>query len=98
MGGQVQPEASDHGSGSGDLGCHAIGNPDTATLSGTEERLALPLAMLLIRSVGAGVQTPAVNAVIPELAPKEELMRCNAVNASMQSLVQFAALRQQASF
>ena len=47
--------------------------------------------MLLIRSVGAGVQTPAVNAVIPELAPKEELMRCNAVNASMQSLVQFAA-------
>lgn len=60
-------------------------------LSGTEERLALLLAMLLIRSVGAGVQTPAVNAVIPELAPKEELMRCNAVNASMQSLVQFAA-------
>lgn len=34
-------------------------------LRGTEERLALPLAMLLIRSVGAGVQTPAVNAVIP---------------------------------
>ena len=60
-------------------------------LSGTEERLALLLAMLLIRSVGAGVQTPAVNAVIPELAPKEELMRCNAGNASMQSLVQFAA-------
>ena len=91
MGGQVQPEASDYGSGSGDRGCHAIGNPDAATLSGTEERLALLLAMLLIRSVGAGVQTPAVNAVIPELAPKEELMRCNAVNASMQSLVQFAA-------
>ena len=31
VGGQVQPEASDYGSGSGDRGCHAIGNPDAAT-------------------------------------------------------------------
>lgn len=45
----------------------------------------------LIRSLGAGVQTPAVNAVIPQLVPGEQLMRFNGVNATIQSLVQFAA-------
>ena len=39
----------------------------------------------------AGIQTPAVNAVIPQLVPEEHLMRCNGINAAMQSAVQFAA-------
>ncbi len=49
------------------------------------------LVISVIRSVGAGVQTPAVNAVIPNLVPEEYLMKYNGVNATMQSIVQFAA-------
>ncbi|MDO4548598.1 MAG: MFS transporter, partial [Clostridia bacterium] len=49
------------------------------------------ITMSVIRSVGAGVQTPAVNAVIPQLVPEAQLMRFNGINATMQSVVQFAA-------
>lgn len=49
------------------------------------------LAMSVIRSFGAGIQTPAVNAVIPQLVPENQLMRYNGINATMQSVVQFAA-------
>lgn len=49
------------------------------------------LVMSIIRSVGAGIQTPAVNAVIPQLVPESQLMRFNGINVTMQSLVQFAA-------
>ena len=49
------------------------------------------LAVSALRSVGAGVQVPAVNAMIPQLVPEAQLMRFNGVNATMQSAVQFAA-------
>lgn len=49
------------------------------------------LLMSIIRSAGAGVQNPAVNAVIPQLVPEEHLMRYNGINATMQSVVQFGA-------
>lgn len=49
------------------------------------------LVMSVIRSIGAGIQTPAVNAVVPQLVPEPELMRYNGINAVMQSAVQFAA-------
>ena len=49
------------------------------------------LVMSVIRSLGAGVQTPAVNAVIPQLVPEDQIMRFNGINATMQSVVQFAA-------
>lgn len=49
------------------------------------------LIMSFIRSAAAGVQTPAVNAVIPQLVPPENLARWNGVNATLQSLVQFLA-------
>lgn len=49
------------------------------------------LVMSVIRSLGAGIQTPAVNAVIPQLAPEDQLMRYNGINATMQSIVNFAA-------
>ena len=51
--------------------------------------LAALLLMSIIRSVGAGIQNPAVNAVIPQLVPEEYLMRYNGINATMQSFVQF---------
>lgn len=59
----------------------------------TEESLLLGglLVMSMIRSIGAGIQTPAVNAVLPQLVPEDQLMRFNGINATMQSLVQFAA-------
>lgn len=53
--------------------------------------LSALLGMSIIRSVGAGVQTPAVNAVIPHLVPEEYLMRYNGINATLQSIVQFVA-------
>lgn len=49
------------------------------------------LFMSILRSLGAGVQTPAVNAVIPQLVPTDQLMRFNGFNATMQSVVRFAA-------
>lgn len=49
------------------------------------------LIMSVIRSFGAGIQTPAVNAVIPQLVPEKQLMRFNGINATMQSVVQFTA-------
>ena len=49
------------------------------------------LAMSVLRSFGAGIQTPAVNAIIPQLVPEDQLMRYNGINATMQFVVQFAA-------
>lgn len=49
------------------------------------------LVMSVIRSLGAGIQTPAVNAVIPQLVPEGHLMRYNGINATMQSIVNVAA-------
>lgn len=49
------------------------------------------LIMSILRSLGAGIQTPAVNAVIPQLVPADQLMRFNGINATMQSIVRFAA-------
>jgi len=52
------------------------------------------LALLIVsalRSVGAGVQLPAVNATTPMLVPEEQLMRFNGINATLQSIIQFAA-------
>ena len=53
--------------------------------------LSALLAVSIIRSVGAGIQTPAVNAVIPQLVPEEYLMKYNGLNATVQSIVQLAA-------
>ena len=49
------------------------------------------LIMSIIRSLGAGIQGPAVNAVIPQLVPEDQLMRYNGINATMQSIVNLAA-------
>lgn len=49
------------------------------------------LAVSALRSFGAGVQTPAVNAVIPLLVPEDRLMSFNGICAALQAAVQFAA-------
>jgi DHA3 family macrolide efflux protein-like MFS transporter len=40
-----------------------------------------------IRALGTGIQTPAVGAFLPQLAPEEHLTKVNATNGSIQSLV-----------
>jgi DHA3 family macrolide efflux protein-like MFS transporter len=60
-------------------------------ITGESVLLAALLLMSIIRSAGAGIQNPAVNAVIPQLVPEEHLMRYNGINATMQSVVQFGA-------
>jgi len=44
-----------------------------------------------IRSFGAGIQSPAVNALIPQLVPEDKLMKINGINGSIQSLTFIAA-------
>ena len=53
--------------------------------------LSALLVISIVRSIGAGVQTPAVNAMIPHLVPAEYLMKYNGINATIQSIVQFIA-------
>jgi DHA3 family macrolide efflux protein-like MFS transporter len=50
------------------------------------EKLWLMLVCVGIRSVGLGVQMPAVNAFIPMIAPREHYDRVNGVNSTMQSV------------
>lgn len=47
--------------------------------------LWLVYAALAVRSIGAGVQTPAVSALLPQIVPTAQLMRVNGINASIQS-------------
>lgn len=53
----------------------------------------LPVLVLVsgLRSIGSGIQTPAVSAVIPQIVPEKQLIRYNGINSSMMSIVQFAA-------
>ncbi len=53
--------------------------------------IPLLLAVSALRSVGAGIQTPAVGSVIPQLVPEEHLLRYNGVSGAMMSIVQFAS-------
>lgn len=46
-------------------------------------------AVLIIRSAGTGIQTPAVNAIFPQLVPKEHLMRMNGLNSTLSSFMMF---------
>ena len=53
--------------------------------------LWLLFVVLSIRSIGAGVHMPAVGAVIPQLVSQDKLMKINAANGSLQSLMTFIA-------
>ncbi|KFJ08090.1 MFS transporter [Bifidobacterium tsurumiense] len=47
--------------------------------------------VLFVRSVGAGIQSPAVGAFIPEITPSQHLMRVNSLNGTLQSLLNIVA-------
>jgi DHA3 family macrolide efflux protein-like MFS transporter len=55
-------------------------------LSGISD-LWLIFLVMAVRSVGAGVQMPAVSAVIPQIVPADKLMRINGINSSIQSVI-----------
>lgn len=49
------------------------------------------IAISILRSAGAGVQGPAVNAMIPQLVPQDNLMRVSGINGSVMSIVNLVA-------
>jgi DHA3 family macrolide efflux protein-like MFS transporter len=49
------------------------------------EDLWLIYLVMAVRSVGAGIQMPAISALIPQIVPTEKLMRVNGINSSVQS-------------
>lgn len=53
-------------------------------LSGIND-LWLIFLVMAVRSVGAGVQMPAVSALIPQIVPADKLMRINSINSTIQS-------------
>ena len=55
-----------------------------AFLSGAGE-LWMILAAMAVRSAGAGIHTPAVGALLPQIVPTDHLMRVNGINTSIQS-------------
>jgi DHA3 family macrolide efflux protein-like MFS transporter len=40
-----------------------------------------------IRSVGGGIQSPAVNALLPQIVPAERLIKVNSINSTLQPLI-----------
>ncbi len=47
--------------------------------------LWLIFAVLAVRSAGAGIQTPAVGALLPQLVPADRLLSINGINQSIQA-------------
>jgi DHA3 family macrolide efflux protein-like MFS transporter len=44
-----------------------------------------------IRSVGAGIQMPAVNALLPQIVPTDRLIRVNSINGTIQPFIMIIA-------
>jgi MFS transporter, DHA3 family, macrolide efflux protein len=49
--------------------------------------MGLLFVVIALRAIGAGVQTPAVGAFIPQIVPAENLTRVNSINGSIQATV-----------
>nr|WP_261800199.1 MFS transporter [Paenibacillus sp. PAMC21692] len=44
-----------------------------------------------VRALGAGIQTPAVGAILPQIVPEDKLTRVNGINGTLQALMMFVA-------
>jgi len=55
------------------------------------DRMWLLFAISIIRSLGQGIQMPAVSAILPDIAPQDKLMRVNGINQGIQSAMMLAA-------
>ncbi len=62
-------------------------------MSGVAGAAVLPAIIIVsaIRSLGSGIQTPTVNAILPQIVPEDKLIRVNGINGSVQSVVQFVS-------
>lgn len=51
------------------------------------ESLWMIYFVLCIRSAGQGVQTPAVQAILPQIVPQDQLTRFNGINSTINSMI-----------
>ena len=51
----------------------------------------LIFVVMAVRGIGQGVQQPAVGAMIPRLVPEDKLMKINAANSTVQSIMMLAS-------
>jgi len=59
-------------------------------LSGVED-LWLIFLIMAVRSIGAGVQMPAISALVPQIVPTDKLLTVNGINSSISSSLQLLA-------
>lgn len=59
-------------------------------LSGVED-LWLIFLVMAVRSIGAGVQMPAISALVPQIVPTDKLLTVNGINSSISSSLQLIA-------
>lgn len=50
------------------------------------DQMWLLFVISAIRSIGSGIQTPAINAVIPQLTSEDKLLKVNSINSTLQSI------------
>jgi len=55
------------------------------------DHMWLLFVISVVRSFGAGIQMPAVNAILPDIAPQDKLMRVNGINQGIQSAMMLLA-------
>ena len=55
------------------------------------DELWLLFVISAVRAVGAGIQTPAVGAILPQFVPEEHLMKVNGANSSIQAFIMILA-------
>ncbi|WP_438351063.1 MFS transporter [Paenibacillus sp. FA6] len=51
----------------------------------------LLFVMAAVRAVGAGIQTPAVGAILPQIVPSDKLTKVNGTNGSLQAIIMFVS-------
>lgn len=56
-----------------------------------DDAVWLLFLMAAIRAIGTGIQTPAVGAILPQIVPKDKLMKVNGINGSLQAVIMFVA-------
>ncbi|MEG0592521.1 MAG: MFS transporter, partial [Coprobacillus sp.] len=59
-----------------------------AFISGYKD-IWLVFVVLAVRSAGTGIQTPSVNAILPQIVPSDKLMRINGINSTLSSMIMF---------
>lgn len=55
------------------------------------QQLWLLFVISAIRSIGAGIQTPAVSALLPQIVPTDKLLKVNSLNGTLQPFIMIGA-------